>query len=180
PRKNETSATSGTDSTPARSACRKKLTARKGARPSRRRSIVSSNVCAMNQNMLPTSRRKFQKTPPISWSAITGAAIRTSSVEFCFFPAISKRKLPQYRKRKSDFFSLACCWTAVYLFERKTFMSERCFLICGLVTVAALAEAQQFGRMSSMKENKIGLVVASFDKRRRRGKLCQRERRRAR
>src|SRR5207253_3170295 len=91
---------SGTDSTPARSACRKKLTARKGARPSRRRSIVSSNVCAMNQNMLPTSRRKFQKTPPISWSAITGAAIRTSSVEFCFFPAITKRKLPQYRKRK--------------------------------------------------------------------------------
>src|SRR5437016_9659041 len=159
PRKNETSATSGTDSTPARSACRKKLIARNGTRPSRRRSIVSSNVCAMNQNMLPTSRRKFQKTPPISWSAMTGAAIRTSSVEFCFFPAISERKLPQYRKRKSDFFSLACCWTAVYLFERKKFMSERCFLICGLVAVAALAEAQQFGRMSSMKENKIGLVV---------------------
>src|SRR2546429_9305577 len=38
-------------------------------------------------------------------------------------------------------------------------MSGRCFLICGLVTVAALADAQQFGRMSSMKENKIGLVV---------------------
>jgi len=63
------------------------------------------------------------------------------------------------RKRKSDFFSLACCWTAVYLFERKKFMSARCFLICGLVVVAALAHAQQFGRMSSMKENKIGLVV---------------------
>src|SRR5438132_14138942 len=38
-------------------------------------------------------------------------------------------------------------------------MSGRCFLICGLVTVAALADAQQFGKMSSMKENKIGLVV---------------------
>jgi L-asparaginase / beta-aspartyl-peptidase len=38
-------------------------------------------------------------------------------------------------------------------------MSARFFLICGLVAVAALAEAQQFGRMSSMKENKIGLVV---------------------
>ena len=33
------------------------------------------------------------------------------------------------------------------------------FLICGLLVVAALAEAQQFGRMSSIKENKIGLVV---------------------
>jgi len=38
-------------------------------------------------------------------------------------------------------------------------MSARFFLICGLVAVTALAEAQQFGRMSSMKENKIGLVV---------------------
>src|SRR5438093_10794841 len=38
-------------------------------------------------------------------------------------------------------------------------MSARCFLICGLVVVAALAHAQQFGKMSSMKENKIGLVV---------------------
>src|SRR5947207_1389586 len=38
-------------------------------------------------------------------------------------------------------------------------MSARCFLICGLVAVAALAEAQQFGRISSMKENKIRLVV---------------------
>src|SRR4030081_1130346 len=38
-------------------------------------------------------------------------------------------------------------------------MSTRFFLICGLVSLAALAEAQQFGRMSSMKENKIGLVV---------------------
>src|SRR2546423_30384 len=41
----------------------------------------------------------------------------------------------------------------------KRFMSARFFLICGLVAVTALAEAQQFGRMSSMKENKIGLVV---------------------
>jgi len=38
-------------------------------------------------------------------------------------------------------------------------MSARCFLICGLVALTALAEAQQFGRMSSVKENKIGLVV---------------------
>src|SRR5882762_2153280 len=38
-------------------------------------------------------------------------------------------------------------------------MWARCFLICGLVAVAALAGAQQFGRMSSVKENKIGLVV---------------------
>src|SRR6184192_1905748 len=45
------------------------------------------------------------------------------------------------RRRKSDFFSLACCRTAVYLFERKKFMSVRCFLICGLVVVAALAHA---------------------------------------
>src|SRR5438309_7863700 len=38
-------------------------------------------------------------------------------------------------------------------------MAGRCFLICGLVAVAAIAHAQQFGRMSSIKENKIGLVV---------------------
>jgi len=38
-------------------------------------------------------------------------------------------------------------------------MSRRCFLICGLVVLAALAQAQQFGKMSSTKENKIGLVV---------------------
>ena len=37
-------------------------------------------------------------------------------------------------------------------------MSARVFLICGLLTVAALAHAQ-FGKMSSMKENRIGLVV---------------------
>src|SRR5205085_10391156 len=36
--------------------------------------------------------------------------------------------------------------------RRKKIMSARFFLICGLVAVAALAEAQQFGRMSSMKE----------------------------
>jgi L-asparaginase / beta-aspartyl-peptidase len=38
-------------------------------------------------------------------------------------------------------------------------MWTRCFLICGLVALTALAEAQQFGKMSSTKENKIGLVV---------------------
>src|SRR6266480_1326050 len=38
-------------------------------------------------------------------------------------------------------------------------MSARLFLVCGLVAITALAEAQQFGRMSSTKENKIGLVV---------------------
>jgi len=35
----------------------------------------------------------------------------------------------------------------------------RWFLVCGLVALAALAGAQQFGKMSSVKENKIGLVV---------------------
>ena len=38
-------------------------------------------------------------------------------------------------------------------------MTVKTFLVCGLVMVAALAGAQQFGRMSSVKENKIGLVV---------------------
>src|SRR5437762_3648851 len=38
-------------------------------------------------------------------------------------------------------------------------MSARWFLMCGLVVVAALADAQQFGKMGSMEENKIGLVV---------------------
>src|SRR5216684_4194776 len=38
-------------------------------------------------------------------------------------------------------------------------MVGRCFLICGLLALAALAGAQQFGRMSSTKESKIGLVV---------------------
>jgi beta-aspartyl-peptidase (threonine type) len=38
-------------------------------------------------------------------------------------------------------------------------MSIRVFLICGLLAVAALAGAQQFGKMSAVKENKIGLVV---------------------
>src|SRR5215470_5804061 len=35
----------------------------------------------------------------------------------------------------------------------------RWFLVCGLVALAALAGAQQFGKMSSVKENKIGFVV---------------------
>src|SRR5262249_3059339 len=39
----------------------------------------------------------------------------------------------------------------------KKFMSARCFLL--LFAVAAVADAQQFGRMSSVKENKIGFVV---------------------
>lgn len=38
-------------------------------------------------------------------------------------------------------------------------MSGRCFLVCGLLILTALAGAQQFGKMSSVKENKIGLVV---------------------
>src|SRR5260370_14953164 len=38
-------------------------------------------------------------------------------------------------------------------------MVGRWFLICGLLALAALAGAQQFGRMSSTKESKIGLVV---------------------
>ena len=35
----------------------------------------------------------------------------------------------------------------------------RSFAICGVFALATLAGAQQFGRMSSVKENKIGLVV---------------------
>jgi beta-aspartyl-peptidase (threonine type) len=38
-------------------------------------------------------------------------------------------------------------------------MATRVFLICGFFALAALAGAQGFGRMSSAKENKIGLVV---------------------
>lgn len=38
-------------------------------------------------------------------------------------------------------------------------MSARIFLICGMVGLAALAGAQHFGRMSSVKQDKIGLVV---------------------
>jgi beta-aspartyl-peptidase (threonine type) len=38
-------------------------------------------------------------------------------------------------------------------------MSTRRLLVCGFVALTALAQAQQFGKMSSMKENKIGLVV---------------------
>jgi L-asparaginase / beta-aspartyl-peptidase len=38
-------------------------------------------------------------------------------------------------------------------------MSVRIFFICGMFALAALAGAQNFGRMSSAKENKIGLVV---------------------
>src|SRR4029077_10346005 len=33
------------------------------------------------------------------------------------------------------------------------------FVICSLLAVATVSGAQQFGRMSSVKENKIGLVV---------------------
>jgi beta-aspartyl-peptidase (threonine type) len=38
-------------------------------------------------------------------------------------------------------------------------MSVRGLVTCGVFTLAALAGGQQFGRMSSVKENKIGLVV---------------------
>jgi len=38
-------------------------------------------------------------------------------------------------------------------------MSRQCFLICALLAVTALAQAQQFGKMSSTKESKVGLVV---------------------
>src|SRR5256714_9736738 len=38
-------------------------------------------------------------------------------------------------------------------------MSVRNLLVYGTFAVAAVAGAQQFGRMSSVKENKIGLVV---------------------
>jgi beta-aspartyl-peptidase (threonine type) len=38
-------------------------------------------------------------------------------------------------------------------------MWRRRFLICGLLAITALAGAQQFGKVSSVKENKIGLVV---------------------
>src|ERR1700730_4585074 len=38
-------------------------------------------------------------------------------------------------------------------------MSVRSLVACGVFVFAALAGAQQFGRMSSAKETKIGLVV---------------------
>ena len=44
PRKNDQSPTRGTEPTPARSVCRKKIEARKGARPRRTLSIVSVKV----------------------------------------------------------------------------------------------------------------------------------------
>src|ERR1041385_7351732 len=72
PRKNETSPASGTESTPARSVCRKKLTARNGTRPCWIRSNVSSNVLTMNQNTPPTSRRKVRVIWPIPWATKTG------------------------------------------------------------------------------------------------------------
>src|SRR5437763_14909124 len=50
-------------------------------------------------------------------------------------------------------------------------MSARCFLIGGLDAVAALAEQQQCGKMTSMKENKIGLVVHGGAGTMERGKL---------
>src|SRR5436309_2266337 len=72
PRKNETSPTSGTESTPARCVCRKKLAARNGTRPCWIRSNVSSNVFAMNQKRLPTSRKKLRERWPIPWATKTG------------------------------------------------------------------------------------------------------------
>ena len=72
PRKNETSPTSGTESTPARSVCRKKLVARNGTRPRWMRSNVSSNVFMVNQNTLPTSRKKLRAKWPIPWAIKTG------------------------------------------------------------------------------------------------------------
>src|SRR5262245_52374061 len=50
-------------------------------------------------------------------------------------------------------------------------MWARTFLICGLIALAALAGAQQFGKMSSVKENKIGLVVHGGAGTMERGKL---------
>src|SRR5437016_4594052 len=56
-------------------------------------------------------------------------------------------------------------------------MWMRCFLICGLAALAALAGAQQFGKMSSVKENKIGLVVHGGAGTMERGKMtAERER----
>src|SRR5260370_39630207 len=114
----------------------------------------------MNQNMLQISRRKSPPISPISWSAITGAAIRGSSVESCFCVAMVEGKLPQFRKPKKRFLLAgAPLKRGLLVRSANRVMTGRCFLICGLVAVAALAHAQQFGRMSSMKESKIGLVV---------------------
>ena len=66
--------------------------------------------------------------------------------------------MPQFPSGKSDFFSLAEANSADYWFEIRS-MWKRCFLICGLLSLAALAGAQHFGKMSSIKETKIGLVV---------------------
>src|SRR6266567_421085 len=72
PRKKETSPASGTESTPARCVCRKKLEARNGTRPCWIRSNVSSNVFTMNQKRLPTSRRKLRESWPAPWATKTG------------------------------------------------------------------------------------------------------------
>ena len=56
-------------------------------------------------------------------------------------------------------------------------MSVRILVICGMFAFAALAGAQSFGKMSSVKENKIGLVVHGGAGTMERGKMTpQRER----
>ena len=50
-------------------------------------------------------------------------------------------------------------------------MSVRSLVTCGVVALAALAGAQQFGRMSSVKDHKIGLVVHGGAGTMERGKL---------
>ena len=62
-------------------------------------------------------------------------------------------------KKRFSWLRAALGRTANICSEPLKFGAGQRFLICGLLASAALAEAQQFGRISSMKENKIGLVV---------------------
>src|SRR5207244_854301 len=82
-----------------------------------------------------------------------------AGVESCFCLAIVEGKLPQFRKPKKRFLLAGARPKRGLIVRSAKIMAGRCFLICGLAAIAALAHAQQFGRMSSMKENKIGLVV---------------------
>jgi len=94
---NETIATSGTEPTPERSVWRKKLAARKGARPRRILSIVSVTVWIINQKIPPISRRKPRPFCPISWTTTTGlVSMGPLESELRCSSAMCRWKLPQF------------------------------------------------------------------------------------
>src|SRR3954451_19865673 len=97
PRKNVTKPTNGTDPTPARSHCSKKLAARNGTRPSRIRSTVSSNVCTMNQKRLPTSRMNSRLRCPTPCTTTTGLPGIMGSADSSFGML---RNVPYFLRRK--------------------------------------------------------------------------------